>query len=244
MTNDGAWYAQPSTSGDAAVLASIQTFVLGLSQASLRRLLSLYPRSDFTHLIRPNEEATADYYRAAQINRDIWFTCPVIDFTWQYTRFGDSNVRIYNMNQTKFGPIFQYMGVPQWRVSHLSDVPYLMKEDVAAGGDNSPGQQDLSALLSGSAAAFAYSGNPTISRGQTLKDWPVAYADQSKQALSKEHPEQLSLQVIGGPYGSGPASMSLGTVSKTAPEREKALAWERLIERCNFINSIQDEIGV
>lgn len=243
VTNDGAWYVQPSISDDASVLASFQTFVLGLSQSSLQHLLSLYPLSDFTHLVR-NKEATADYYRAAQINRDIWFTCPVIDFTWQYTRFGgDSTVRLYDMNQTKFGPILQYMGVPQWRVCHLSDVPYLMNENVVAGGDNSAAQQDLSALLSGSVAAFAYSGDPTISRGRTFKDWPIAYPDQSEQTLSKDYPEQLSLYVVGGPQGSGPASMSR-TGSGPTSGRETALVWEKVIERCNFINSIQEEIGV
>lgn len=244
VANDGAWYAQPSISDDASVLASFQTFVLGLSQPSLERLLSLYPLADFTQLVDEKVKATADYYRAAQINRDIWFTCPVIDFTWQYTRFGgDSNIRLYDMNQTKFGPILQYMGVPQWRVSHLSDIPYLMNEDVAAGGDNSPGQQDLSVLLSGSVAAFAYSGDPTISRGRTFKDWPVAYSDQSTQALSKEYPAELSLYVVGGPQGNGPANMSSGTGSG-ASEREIALAWEKVMERCSFINSILEEIGV
>lgn len=104
------------------------------------------------------------------MNRDLWFTCPVIDFTWQYTRLGDVNdIRLYEMNQTKFGPIFQYMGVPQWHVSHLSDISYLMNENVGAGGENRAAQQDLSALLSGSVAAFAHSGNPAISRGRALK---------------------------------------------------------------------------
>lgn len=125
------------------------------------------------------------------------------------------------------------MGVPQWRVSHLSDIPYFMNEDVAAGGDNSANQQDLSTLVCGNAAAFAYSGDPTISRGRTFKDWPIAYLDQSGQALSKDYPEELSLYVVGGPQGSGPASTSSGV-----------LEWEKLIERCGFINSIQEEIGV
>ena len=227
-----------------SVLASFQTFILGLSQSSLQRLLSLYPLSDFTSLVRPNEEATAQYYRAAQMNRDLWFTCPIIDFTWQYTRYGASNIRLYEMNQTKYAPILQYMGVPQWRVCHLSDIPYMLNEDVAAGGDNSAAQRDLSALLSGSAAAFAYAGDPGISSGRTFKDWPIAYQDQTGQALDKEYPSELSVYVIGGPYGSGPAKTASGAGEGSTLAREKAVAWEKLIERCNFINSIQEEIGV
>lgn len=136
------------------------------------------------------------------------------------------------------------MGIPQWRVSHLSDVPYIFNEDVAAGGDNSPAQQDLSALLSGSAAAFAHTGDPTVSRGRSFKNWPIAYSDQSRHALSKEYPEQLSLYVVGGPHGSGPATIASRKGSEAVSERDKALAWEKVIERCSFINSIQEEIGV
>lgn len=148
------------------------------------------------------------------------------------------------MNQTKFGPIFQYMGLPQWRVSHLSDIPYILNEDVAAGGDNSADQRELSALLSGSAAAFAHTGDPTVSKGRTFNDWPIASSDQSRQALGSEYPEELSLYVIGGPHGSGPAAVTSRKGGGAVSEREKALAWEKVIERCHFINSIQEEIGV
>lgn len=143
VANDDAWYAQPTISHKASVLANFQPFVLGLSQSSLQRLLTLYPLVDFIHLVHIDEKSTTEYYRAARINRDIWFTCPVIDFTRQYTWFGrDSNVRLYDMDQTKFGPVFQYRGVLQLRVSHLSDIPYL-NEDVAASGDNSAHQREL-----------------------------------------------------------------------------------------------------
>ena len=244
VTNDGAWYAEPGITEDASVLASFQRYVIGLSENSLQRLLSLYPVLDFSQLVRPNEDATAQYYRAAQINRDLWFTCPVIDFTWQYTRFSASTIRLYEMNQTKFGPVFQYMGVPQWRLSHLSDIPYIFNEDVSAGGDNSAAQRDLSSLLSGSATAFAYTGDPTASRGRCLKDWPIAYSDRSTQTLSRDYPLELSLNLVGGPQGNGPATLVSGDVSNTAQGRAKALAWEKVIDRCQFINSILDEIGV
>ena len=245
MANDGAWYAQATLEDDASVLSSFETYVHGLSQSSLQSILSLYPESDFTHMVQPNEEATAQYYRAAQINRDLLFTCPVIDFTWQYTRYGASQVRIYEMNQTKYGPIYQnIMGVPQWRVSHLSDIPYVMNEDVAAGGDNSAAQKRLSSYLSGSAAAFAHSGEPTISRGRSFKDWPNAYSGQNAQALENDYPKELNLYVVGGPYGSGPATITSGQSNGSLSVRDEALAWEKVINRCRFINSIQNEIGV
>ena len=200
--------------------------------------------SDFEHLVRPNEPATAQYYRAAQINRDLWFTCPIIDFTWQYTRYGGSNIRMFQTNQTKYGPIFQYMGVPQWRVSHLSEIPYILNEDIAARGDNSAPQQTLAALLSGSAAAFAYTGDPTVSRGKTFNNWPPAYPDQSTQALSSEYPQKLTLYVVGGPLGGGSATIASNQGPSSISVLEKALNWEKVIGRCSFINSIQEEVGV
>ena len=243
--NDGAWYVQPDISSSASVLASFQAYIHNLSQSSLQHILSLYPLSDFEPLVTSEVKATAQYYRAAQINRDIWFTCPVIDFTWQYARFGGvTDIRLYEMNQTKFEPIFHYMGVPQWHVSHLSDIPYLMNEDVVAGGDNSAAQRDLSVLLSGSVAAFVHTGDPGISRTRTFKDWPTAYGRHDIKALSKEYPSNLDLLVVGGPNGSGPARVSAEAETGGQSEREKAMAGQKVIERCRFINSIQDEIGV
>jgi len=226
------------------VLATFQTYIPGLSKSSSQQILAFYPLSEFEHLVRPDEHATAQYYRAAQINRDIWFTCPVIDFTWQYTRHGAPNIRLYEMNQTKFGPILKYMGVPQWRVCHLSDIPYILNEDVAAGGDNSAAQRERSALLSGGAAAFAHTGDPSESEGRVFKDWPLACPDRRTQALAKENPAEIGLYIVGGPGGSGPAKTASGGMGGAVEERDRALAREKLIERCNFINSIQEEIGV
>lgn len=217
--------------------------MLGLSESSLKTLLTLYPVSDFTHLVRPGEEdATAQYYRAAQMNRDILFTCPAIDFTWQYYRHGGSDIRIYGFNQTKFGPILDCMGVPQWRVSHLADIPYFMNEDVIAGGNNSAPQKELSELLSGSVAAFAHTGDPNSSEGKAFKGWPLGYEGQTAEALRSDYPERLEMYVMGGPYGNGPARIASSTAHLRFTARE--LAWEKVIDRCRFINSIHAEIGV
>lgn len=243
--NDGAWYVQPQIEDDESVLASFTAYVHNLSKLSLQRLLSIYPLVDFQPLVNPEVNATAQYYRAAQIHRDLWFTCPVIDFTWQYARFGgDSDIYLCQMNQTKFGPVFQYMSVPQWHVSHLSNIPYLMNGDVIAGGDNSAAQRDLSMLFSGSVAAFAHSGNPTVSQARTFKDWQTAYSYHGDGSLSNEYPSKLNLYIVGGPYGSGSAHVDSKAGAMDRSEAEKVLKKQKLIERCQFINSIRDEIGV
>ena len=120
----------------------------------------------------------------------------------------------------------------------------MLNGDAAGGGNNSAEQGELSALLSGSAAAFAYTGNLTVSDGRVQEHWPTAYGDQSQLALKKEYPEQMNVFVVGGPYGNVPAKISADTDKGAITELANALAWEKLIERCRFINSIQEETGV
>ena len=130
------------------------------------------------------------------------------------------------------------MGVLEWKVAHLSDIPYLMNEDVAAGADNSPAQRDLSAHLSSSIAAFAWTGDVTATKGVNgFKEWPVAFGK------DKQGPEKLELLVVGGEEGTRVATATIGGGREPSP-RDKAVAWEKVIERCAFINSITDEIGV
>ena len=243
VANDIAWYASPSTVDDASVLASFSTFIVGLSKATLEKFLSFYPVSDFEHEVQPDDIVTAQYYRAARINRDVWFTCPVIDFTWQHAKEGSTNTRLYELNQTRFEPVWKSLGIPHWRVSHHSDIPYILNGHVAGGGDNSPAQQRLASLLSGDAAAFAHTGHPTRSDSRVLRDWPTAYHDSSARDSPKEHPDQMTVYVVGGPHGSGPASISKSNGTGSLA-RERALEQEKLFQRCEFINAIQEEIGV
>lgn len=38
--------------------------------------------------------------------------------------------------------------------------------------------------------------------------------------------------------------IAFGKEGTVLEEREKALAWEKIVERCRFVSSIRDEIGV
>ncbi|CAD6568064.1 MAG: hypothetical protein CYPHOPRED_002311 [Cyphobasidiales sp. Tagirdzhanova-0007] len=243
VRNDGSWYAPPTIDNDEAIVQSITAFVSGLSKKSLDRFLELYPASDFEHLVTTEPMVTSHYWRAAQIHRDLWFACPTIDFTWQYARHSSAVIRLYEMNQTRWSPAFEAIGFPHWRVGHLSDIPFILNNPLVPEGDNSPSQLKLASLLSGSAAAFAYTGDPTNSEGSVISDWPQAYSLLGGQGLSGEHPTGMSVQIIGGEYGTGPATLARSGQSSYSP-REVALASERLFERCEFINSIQEEISV
>ena len=140
------------------------------------------------------------------------------------------------------------MGIPHWHVGHLSDIPYMLNVDIAGGGDNNPIQQQLSSLVSGSAVAFAHTGDPTDSKARVLQDWPRGWSGINKKAWENEFPDRLSVYVIGGPFGEGIAQVVKGEEGRgeteKARDRAVAVGRERLFERCEFINSILDEIGV
>ncbi|KAL8775191.1 MAG: hypothetical protein Q9203_001100 [Teloschistes exilis] len=226
---------------DASVLRIFQTFVLGLFKPCLQRILTLYPLSDpNTSLVRMKKQRRSI---TAQYRSIVTCGSPAPSSTLHGSTQGMAipNVRLYSMDQTKYEPILKYMNVLQWRVCHLSDIPYRLNEDVAASGDYSRDQRELSAMLSGGAAAFAHTGNPSSSNGYVFEDWPVAYPDRSKQTLPRNSLCGMDIYSIGGPKGSGPVHIASGGRSDGSGERENALAWEKLCERCSFVNSFHEE---
>ncbi|KAI9040016.1 alpha/beta-hydrolase [Aspergillus affinis] len=251
VTNDGAWYASPLASTDEDVLDSFGRWLFNLSNSTKQRLLKLYPREDFEHMVREGSDGpvSAQYYRAAQMNRDIWFTCPVLDFAWQYVKNGGvepSQVRVYEHNSTRFTPVFEKMGVPMWRIAHLSDIPYALNaQNLEGGADNSASQLALARVVSGAVANFVNTGSPENEDGQ-IKRWPAVFSGATSQDLAGESPSRLSIQVFGGPYGTGPAIVSKDLDEEKATEAEKAIYWAQLLRRCEFINSVQmrEEAGV
>ncbi|KAI9368166.1 Alpha/Beta hydrolase protein [Aspergillus egyptiacus] len=256
VTNDGAWYAAPTTATDDEVLRSFGLW-LQLSEPTKKNLLQLYPLEGFQHMVKPEHEGriSPQYYRAAQMNRDIWFTCPVLDFTWQYVKTGGtdaSQVRLYEFNATRYTPVFDAMGVPMWGVAHLSDIPYFFYNDhLVAGADNSDSQLALARDFSRTIIQFVHGAAAADGAEERLQAWPPAFAEHDLSTSSLDDgPSSISLQLCGGPYayGFGPARCrndNGGTVEGMT-EAEKALSWEKLFSRCAFVNGEQfrQEAGV
>lgn len=233
VTNDGAWYAPPTTATDEDVISSF-TLWLTLSQSTIKKLLELYPVSDFEYMAQ-GQGVSPQYYRAAQINRDLWFACPVLDFAWQYSRHSSHEVRLYEHNATRFAPSYDLMGVPMWKVAHLSDIPYVLNSQSLRGGaDNSADQLALSAAISRRIVKFVTSEAPDI-------DWSPAFAGAAEDELQDKLPNSISLQLFGGPYGNRQVTVQedLGDGDDEGTEALNAVAWEKLFQRCNFINSAE-----
>ncbi|POS71369.1 hypothetical protein DHEL01_v210237 [Diaporthe helianthi] len=138
----------------------------GLSRTFLPPLRSSWsyipegPVSDFEFMAQ-GQGVSPHYYRAAQINRDLWFTCPVLDLAWQYGQHNSHDVRLYEHNETRFTPSYLSMGVPMWKVAHLSDIPYVLNSQGPGGGaDNSASQLSLSAAISKRIVKFVTSEEP------------------------------------------------------------------------------------
>lgn len=257
VTNDGAWYAPPTTASDDDVLASFGLWLTGLSKQTQTRLFELYPISDFAHMVRPDYDGShvsPQYYRAAQLNRDLWFTCPVLDFAWHYHKQSSSSskkalVRLYEHNATRFTAAYEAMGVPMWRVAHLSDVPYVLNAQQLAGmgTDNSAAQRAQAELVSRKIARFVTSGSPDDDYD---KAWSGAFVNATEKEFKGDSPSRLALQLFGGPFGNVQvairASDGGGDEGGSASEAELAVKWEKLFERCEFINSdgVRKETGV
>ncbi|KAI1135034.1 alpha/beta-hydrolase [Hypoxylon sp. FL0543] len=250
VSNEGAWYAAPTISTDEEVLGTFGLWLTGHSESTKAKLLELYPLEDFESMVRADYDGpiSAQYYRAAQMNKDFWFTCPVLDFAWQYVKNGGaklSQVRLYEHNATRFTPVFEKMGVPMWRVAHLSDIPYVLNiQRLGGGADNSAAQLELAKMMSRSIAKFVNSGSPESDSGNA-DEWPAAFANVAEGQLREEFPTELALKLWGGPYGNPSVSVSRDSQSVTT-DAEEAVAWEKMFERCDFINSakVKLESGV
>ncbi|KAK7752075.1 hypothetical protein SLS62_006041 [Diatrype stigma] len=257
VTNDGAWYPLPTVSSDEDVLASVALWLPGLSASTQARLLELYPLADFAGMVRPAYDGpiSPQYYRAAQITRDFWFACPALGFAWHYARHGGAGpdpaqVRLYEHNATRYTPVFEAMGVPMWRVAHLSDIPYVLNtRRVGGGADNSAAQRRLAKVVSRSIAEFVTSAGPPVGGGSRggIEAWPPAFENVTQAELLAEGlPSKVSLALFGGRDLSAPVTISQDRDSQTgASEASRAVGWERLFERCGFINSekVVDEVG-
>lgn len=240
VTNDGAWYAPPTTATDDDVISSF-TLWLTLSSSTKKKLLELYSVSDFEQMAQ-GQGVSPQYYRAAQINRDLWFACPVLDFAWQYGRHNSHNVRLYEHNATRFAPSYALMGVPMWRVAHLSDIPYVLNSQSLGGGaDNSAEQLTLSADVSRRIMRF-------VASAEADEEWSPAFEGVAVDGPQDKLPGRISLQLFGGPYGNRQVTVRehSGEGDGSATEAEKAIAWERLCQRCDFINSaeVRDQTSV
>ncbi|KAI2776169.1 Alpha/Beta hydrolase protein [Daldinia loculata] len=213
------------------------------------------------------------YFRVSRILRDILFTCSSIDFGYEVSRQSrviDPNfpgVRLYALNQTMFTPLFKAAGMPYVGVAHGSDTNYIFN-GLFPEGQVSEEDKKLSRSVTASFIYFAYTGNPAYADDEGFRLWPESFTKSEDGRLESEL-SGFNLQLIGGPLGTGSsflrrenyttnlgsergsmqvpfvADVEFGEMDSTAhEERQRNLNHQKLFERCAYIRTLNEKLGV
>ena len=220
--NDGSIFTSTAISNATAVEEFIRSDRSDISTFSLSQLLAQYPITDFAPLAASN--TSAYFFQAAQILRDLTFTCPAIQFAQATARKG-ARAYLYELNQTSFDNEFAGIDLAEFGVFHFSDIPYVFKNLKNATGSD----VHLASQVSGSWSAFAAHADPSVrgtNNATLLPSWLQAFAFGPRT-------EGIGavVNVIGGP------SSSLQGIPVTGPGLGP-IADEKLWSRCGFIESL------
>lgn len=215
-------------------------------------------------------EVSVHFFRISKILRDLLFSCSSIDFGYHMSKFSKSadpkfaGVRLYDLNQSMLD--WSAAGMPYVGASHGSDTNYIFN-GLFPEGEVSPADARLSQEVAEAFITFAHTGQPDRSG-----EWPDAYS--SEKNIAGSDLQEVILKVIGGPYGGETASLTrpakatngtqdtlanggsqeqmiLGDVlnyeefiSSRELLRRQVLERERLLQRCDLINTLAEKLGV
>ncbi|KAI1141093.1 alpha/beta-hydrolase [Hypoxylon sp. FL0543] len=179
-------------------------------------------------------------------------------------------VRVYDLNQSMLTSMLAASGMPYLGTCHGSDINYIFN-GVFPEGQVQGSDKQLSESMAGSFINFAYTGNPTYAGDAHFNSWPEAFpeAEGLNMHVDEHLPSSMNLQLIGGPLGTGHSLLrmkdedadcaaSLGTMqeplgegvefgemeSQLSQKRQRVLEHEKLLERCAFIDSLSEKLGV
>lgn len=233
--NDATLFTPSTIETDADTKDFVGSYYPYLSEENVDTLMDLYPSSDFSANATAN--LTAEFYRSAEIFRDILLTCPSFFFghamASKYYSNNASNasipVYIYEQNQTVLADFLDSQGAPGLGVIHTSELAYVFGnftpyEHTSPAGLISPGASDYALLRqeSRSWSTFAALGQTSLASKDTLQGWEPAYAAGAGML-------NASVYVVGGPT----PGMSALDGEGSNPD----VAAQKLRERCGFLNS-------
>ncbi|KAB8288475.1 hypothetical protein EYC80_010140 [Monilinia laxa] len=199
-----------------------------LSDPTFDELLDLYPIGEFQANITAN--LSAEFYRTAQIFRDIIITCPSFLFTQAMAKKYNTTsppTYMYALNQTILGSYIDATELPGFGILHTSELPYLFNNidlfnitDLELPGytfDPTPSDYALARSLPLSWISLNKYGHPSKING-SLPGWTTSWPSGGGEG---------ELFVIGG----GDEGMS----KVGSDGANKQLVKERLTERCSFL---------
>ncbi|THV00539.1 alpha/beta-hydrolase [Dendrothele bispora CBS 962.96] len=215
------------TPGDKDSREFLRLFFPDLSEVTVEKILDLYPERDFDANVESN--LGVQFYRSAQIMRDILFVCPSFLFGWSIAKkYWDKNNLIYppvyffDFNQTTEDD-------PGFGVVHSSDLPYVfgnLNRDGDREGEEGhlkQGDYEVEKRTSRSWSTFVNIGAPSLpseTDRETLLEWEEGYGNRySVTGNEEEAMSDAKVYVIGGPR----------------PGINR-LEEQKLKERCGFLN--------
>lgn len=239
--DDGTIFIAPNITSDAAVLAQALR-PLQLTDATANAALSLYPLSKFEDITSENHTATAQYMRAAQIFRDVTFTCPSIflaEAMYNYSDVSTTTSYLFENNVTAYTTLEKDGNVTYLGVIHSSDLAFVF-DDVASSAYNASllGGIDQSDVTLGSdwSASWAQFANDGSAGGKngTFQEWSQITRAQGNETSVLIG--EVDVMFIGG----------LQARMTTTSDASGALANEDLVQRCAFWNDekVQRELQV
>lgn len=284
--DDGAMNVGPGhlIQSEEDMITSIKSFVHSMSVEQYSEIFHLYSTSDFeeelnnyiSHKDSEDPDISVHYFRVSRILRDILFTCSSIDFGYHMVKHTQkvmdptfTGVRLYDLNQSTLTPLWKGAGMPYVKVSHGSDNNYLFN-GVFPEGQLAEEDQELSEMMARSLINFAYTGNP-ISKSPPQKqfnEWPESYG---KIGDDNTGPDNMRIQVIGGPHGTGSVLLTdetdhdesersdkIGKMQQVLSdadrfgsmdsarvlERKRQIEQEKLFQRCAYINSLSETLNI
>lgn len=232
-------FIDPSIETAADTQDFIGEFVSGVSSTNLDTLLALYPVSEFDDDTAAG--LSAEFYRAARIQRDIMMVCQPIFLASSIAAAvndnsdGDFNVYIYDWNQTMLDDALQSSeNVTGLGSIHTSEFAYIfgnLSRYNVDGYAYAPTDADwvLEQRASRSWAAFATTGRPGTVAGKIEDDDIFQGFEPGLDTNGKLE----GVYVIGGP--------NQGWGSVESDDGKSPSAWkisaQKLRERCAFLNS-------
>ncbi|RYC57227.1 hypothetical protein CHU98_g8986 [Xylaria longipes] len=209
-----------------------------------------------------------NFFRLSRMLRDLLFSCSSLGFGYEMWRQSKSldptfpGVRIYDLNQSMLTPMMKSLGMPYLGVCHGSDTHYILN-GVFPEGEISEADRKLSRSMAGSFIQFAYTGDPTFANDEHFSSWPESFSEFGSP--DEPLPSSISVHLVGGPFGSGSGSSRVSSENILAgiaqdvlggdPEygemgsmksqiRQRIVEREKLLERCRFIDTLHEKLGI
>lgn len=232
--NDATLFTPFDIETDADTRAFVSSYYPYLSADNFETLLDLYSVSDFAANTTAN--LSAEFYRSAEIFRDILLTCSnfYVGHAMAKKYYSTNNtsssvpVYIYEQNQTLLAAFLDNEDAPGLGVIHTSELAYVFGNFTPYAHTWPPNlivpsQEDYALLrqMSRSWSTFAAVGRPSVEGKDTLAGWESAYQIGAEMM-------DASMFVVGGPE---PGMSGLGDdVANTD------VGAQQLKERCGFLN--------